>query len=70
MSENTKFTEEEMKKLSELQQTYSNVQNALGQLGVNKIRIEQQFQELIPQQKKTNQLLIQIKGLLLQERIL
>ena len=52
MSDNTKFTEEEMKKISELQQTYSNVQNALGQLGVNKIRIEQQFQELATAEKR------------------
>ena len=46
MAEEVKFTEEEMKKLSELQQTYTGVQNALGQVGVNRIRLEQQFDDL------------------------
>jgi len=46
MAEEVKFTEEEMKKLSELQQTYTGVQNALGQVGVNRIRLEQQLDDL------------------------
>ena len=41
-----KFTEEEMKQINVLQQGYVNLQNALGQLGVNRIRLNQQFDEL------------------------
>ena len=43
MAEEIKFTEEEMKTLRELQQTYAGVQNALGQLGVERIRLSQQM---------------------------
>jgi len=42
MTEEVKFTEEEMKQLVELQQRYQTIQNALGQLGVAKLRLEQQ----------------------------
>ena len=42
MTEEVKFTDEEMKQLVELQQKYQSVQNALGQLGVAKLRLEQQ----------------------------
>ena len=41
-----KFIEEEMKQINILQQGYVNLQNALGQLGVNRIRLNQQFDEL------------------------
>ena len=41
-----KFTEDEMKSISELQQTYVNLQNILGQLGVSRIRMEQQLDDL------------------------
>ena len=41
-----KFTEEEMKRINELQQTYVSLQNTLGQMGVNRIRLEQQFESL------------------------
>ena len=41
-----KFTEEEMKTISELQQIYSRVQNSLGQVFVSRIRTEQQLNEL------------------------
>ena len=46
MAEEVKFTEEEMKQLTELQQTYATVQNTFGQLSVGKIRLEQQLTEL------------------------
>ena len=46
MAEGTKFTEEEMKQISGLQGTYVNLQNALGQISVNRIRLEQQFDDL------------------------
>ena len=45
MSE-VKFTEEEMKQINTLQQGYVNLQNVLGQLGVNRIRLNQQFDDL------------------------
>jgi septal ring factor EnvC (AmiA/AmiB activator) len=45
MSE-VKFTEEEMKQLNELQQNYINIQNAFGQISVNRIRLEQQLNDL------------------------
>ena len=41
-----KFTEEEMEQIGELQKGYMNLQNALGQLSVNRIRLEQQFDDL------------------------
>ena len=41
-----KFTEDEMKQINTLQQGYVNLQNALGQLGVNRIRLNQQFDDL------------------------
>ena len=41
-----KFTEEEMKQINTLQQGYVNLQNALGQLSVNRIRLNQQFDDL------------------------
>ena len=46
MVDAVKFTEEEMKKISELQQNYLNLQNTLGQFGVNRIRLEQQMDDL------------------------
>ena len=41
-----KFTEEEMKQLTELQQTYAAVQNTLGQLSVSRIRLNQEADNL------------------------
>jgi mannitol/fructose-specific phosphotransferase system IIA component len=35
-----------MKRINELQQTYVSLQNTLGQMGVNRIRLEQQFESL------------------------
>ena len=46
MANEVKFTEEEMKSINELQQTYAGVQNALGQVGVSRIRLEQQLNDL------------------------
>ena len=37
-----KFTQEEMNQLTELQQTYTAVQNAFGQLSVSRIRLDQE----------------------------
>ena len=46
MAEPVKFVEEEMNKINTLQQDYVNLQNALGQISVNRIRLEQQLDEL------------------------
>ena len=46
MAESVKVTEDEMKQINTLQQGYVNLQNALGQLGVNRIRLNQQFDDL------------------------
>ena len=46
MSEEVKFTEEEMNQIKELQKGYVNLQNALGQLSVSRIRLEQQLNDL------------------------
>ena len=46
MADEVKFTEDEMKQINTLQQGYVNLQNALGQLSVNRIRLEQQLDDL------------------------
>ena len=46
MANEVKFTEEEMKQINVLQQGYVNLQNALGQLSVSRIRLEQQLDDL------------------------
>ena len=45
MSESIKFSENELKKVNELQGTYLNLQNALGQISIGRIRVEQQIDE-------------------------
>tara|TARA_Y100001963_G_C6677596_1_gene398257 strand:- start:419 stop:712 length:294 start_codon:yes stop_codon:yes gene_type:complete len=45
MSE-VKFTEDEMKSINDIQKTYLGLQNALGQVGVNRIRLGQQIEDL------------------------
>ena len=46
MAEEIKFTDEELKSLSELSQGYQNIQSAFGQLRVQKILLEQQKESL------------------------
>ena len=46
MAEPVKFTEDEMKEISKLQQTYLALQNTIGQIGVARIKLEQQLNEL------------------------
>ena len=41
-----KFTEDEMKEINALQQTYVSIQNNLGQLNLNRIRLEQQLDNM------------------------
>ena len=45
MSE-VKFTEEEMKSLNEVRETYIGIQTTFGQISVNKIRVEQDMMKL------------------------
>ena len=45
MSEEVKFTEPELKEVNSLQGTYVNIQSALGQLQISRIRLEQQINE-------------------------
>ena len=44
--EATKFTEDEMKELKDIQTSYVEVQSNLGQLAVAKLRLEQQLESL------------------------
>ena len=46
MSEEVKFTEPELKEVNSLQGTYVNLQSALGQLQISRIRLEQQINDL------------------------
>ena len=46
MAEAIKFTEDEMKKIEEFQKTYVNIQQALGQVSVAEIRLNQQLKSL------------------------
>ena len=46
MADKVKFTEEEMKKINTLQESYRNLQNTFGQLSVNRIRLNQQLNDL------------------------
>ena len=46
MAEEVKFSQEEMNQLTELQQTYTTIQNTFGQLSVNRIRLEQELSSL------------------------
>ena len=46
MSEEVKFTEKELKQVTDLQGTYLNLQNALGQISIGRIRLEQELSSL------------------------
>ena len=46
MPEEIKFSEEEMKSIQEIQQNYIGIQNAFGRLGVSRIRLEQDMENL------------------------
>ena len=51
MSEETKFTEEELKQVKEIQDNYFNIQNRFGQITLAKIRLEQQLDVLDNQEE-------------------
>ena len=44
MAEETKFTEEELKQVKEIQDNYFDIQNQFGQLSLAKLRAEQQLE--------------------------
>ena len=46
MSEEVKFTEEEMSQVQGIQQNYANIQNQFGQLKMAQIRLDEQEVEL------------------------
>tara|TARA_Y100001963_G_C6716322_1_gene416803 strand:- start:177 stop:458 length:282 start_codon:yes stop_codon:yes gene_type:complete len=48
--EDSKFTKEELEQVKEIQQRYIDVQHKIGQLGVAKIRLEQQSNAIIEQE--------------------
>ena len=44
MAEETKFTEEEIKQIKDIQDSYFDIQNQFGQLSLAKLRAEQQLE--------------------------
>jgi predicted nuclease with TOPRIM domain len=46
MPEEVKFTEKEINQIKDIQKTYANIQNAFGQVGLSKLRIEQDVQNM------------------------
>tara|TARA_A100001011_G_scaffold304256_1_gene318526 strand:+ start:468 stop:737 length:270 start_codon:yes stop_codon:yes gene_type:complete len=52
MPEEVKFTEEELKNVQEIQQTYANIQNQFGQLKLAQIRLDNQEVDLEDSLKK------------------
>ena len=46
MAEETKFTEEELKQVKEIQDSYFDIQNQFGQLSLAKLRLNQQLEGL------------------------
>jgi len=44
MAEESKFTEEELKQVKEIQDSYFNIQNEFGQLSLAKLRLNQQLE--------------------------
>ena len=50
MPEEVKFTEEEIKQVKEIQDSYFNIQNDLGQLNITKLRLNKQLESLDEQE--------------------
>ena len=59
---NSQLTDNEMGKLKEIQQKYLVVQTRLGQISVTKIRLEQQFNELLCVEKEIKQKYLDIQN--------
>ena len=50
MPEEIKFTEEELKKIKEIQDEYIKIQNLFGQVSLAKLRLDEQYQSLSEQE--------------------
>ena len=46
MAEETKFTEEELKQIKDIQDSYNKIQSEFGQVGISKIRLQEQVDEV------------------------
>ena len=58
----TKFSEEEMKTVKEVQQKYVDVQHKLGQVSVAEIRLRQQMEALDNSREELNQQFIDVQN--------
>jgi predicted nuclease with TOPRIM domain len=54
MSEQVKFTEDELKKVKSIQESYFDVQNQFGQLKLARLRVEQQLDTIDNQEQELN----------------
>lgn len=46
MSEETKFTDEELKQIKDIQDSYAKLQTEFGQVGISKMRLQEQVDEV------------------------
>ena len=46
MAKEIKFTDEEMKEISKFQQTYTGIQNTFGQIGMSRMRLQNELESL------------------------
>jgi hypothetical protein len=46
MAEETKFTDEELKQIKDIQDSYTKIQSEFGQVGISKIRLQDQVDEV------------------------
>jgi len=61
MSE-VKFTEEEMVQVSEIRKSYVQVQSAFGQIHINKVKLDQQLDDLSKAEEEVKQEFITIQN--------
>jgi hypothetical protein len=61
MADETKFTEEELKQVKEIQDSYFDIQNKFGQLSLAKLRAEQQLEGLGNSEDELNKEFIKIQ---------
>ena len=61
MAGETKFTEEEVKSLKELQESYMEVQSQLGRLSIAKLNFQKQAQELEQRDAETREQFFQLQ---------
>ena len=62
MSDEVKFTTEEMSKIKELQNSYINIQSSMGQLEVQSIRLQQQLDALGADKENLKSQFVQIQS--------